>query len=501
MLLSSSLRTARTVRFFIRMSFARRFALLELAFLAGVAGTSLRQPLLASVGSVIVLAVFARPRSMMLLLLAACMTLFGVMRFYASDPSPRLDSLPMLAGRKVTLTGEVAQEPDRRLEDQRLVVRVEKLLIPDGPRAVHGKTLVVTDPYPQYRYGEQLTIECRIERPRPIDGFAYDAYLAVSRIFSLCRLPHIRSTGLIRGSPVFRTLVALKAILLARIHERLPEPHASFLAGILLGARQGMSPAVEEDFRRAGLSHLVALSGYNISVLAAAVLATSLRLRVSRRHAFWVVTLSLAGFVLLTGASPSIVRAAVMGFLVVLARHVGRARHIWYALLFAATVMTLANPRVLLFDAGFQLSFLATLGLMLWSPWYAEHFRFVPERLGLREALASTLSATTATLPLLVTQFGRLSIVSPVVNMLVLPVMPLVMLAGTLSLFPLLGPLAAIPTWLGLTWILGWAHWFARLPFSTFTVHLPPWSALACYGGLALVFLIRLRHQRTQSRS
>src|SRR3989339_569191 len=154
----------------------------------------------------------------------------------------------------------------------------------------------------------------------------------------------------------------------ARVDSLWVEPESSLMAGLLYGARSGFSAQVNNDFSRAGITHIVAISGYNISVVSKILMSLLLLIGLNRRRAFWFAIFGIILFVIFTGASASVVRAGVMGVIVLLASQMGRLSRIGNILVFTAAVMLLFNPFVLVWDAGFQLSFLSTMGLVYLAP-------------------------------------------------------------------------------------------------------------------------------------
>lgn len=215
-----------------------------------------------------------------------------------------------------------------------------------------------------------------------------------------------------------------------RIQSILPPDEAMLIAGILYG-EQDFSAELREDFKRAGLMHLVAVSGSNVTIVVSMFLGLALGLGFRRRQAFWGVTIMLAVFVGFVGFAASILRAAFMGWLVILARHVGRLARTRHLLLVAAAVLNVFNPWLLVFDPGFALSFLATWGLMAWAPLFEPRLAWLPKTFGLREGLATTLGATLMTAPYLAWAFGRMSLAGILTNALALPLVPWAMLWGT----------------------------------------------------------------------
>jgi len=196
-----------------------------------------------------------------------------------------------------------------------------------------------------------------------------------------------------------------------------PSPTSSFVQGLLLGSNGSLNFDFLEALRITGLSHVVALSGYNISVL----LQSS---KFFTSSIWWSMSL-VSVFIIFTGASTSVVRAGLMGFIMLMYRRLGRVGDIWWAIILSASVMALFNPRVVLFDLGFELSFLATIGVI-----YGSQLKIFSR---LPEVLRTTLGATLLTSPLLVAKFGRFSVVSPLANLLVVPLVPYLMLISTIA--------------------------------------------------------------------
>jgi len=217
-----------------------------------------------------------------------------------------------------------------------------------------------------------------------------------------------------------------------RIMSVLPGEEGALIAGMLYGER-GMSQKSNDLFRRAGLTHLIAVSGSNITIVASIVFAILLGCGLWRRQVFWLTTAVLASYVMFTGFSASVARAAVMGWLVLLARHIGRRPLTWHVLLVSAFFLCVLDPWMLTFDAGFALSFLATIGLMVWSPVFDRRLGFLPVVGGLREAAATTLSATFMTTPYLAFAFERISLAGLITNLVAVPLVPWAMLFGAIS--------------------------------------------------------------------
>jgi len=222
-----------------------------------------------------------------------------------------------------------------------------------------------------------------------------------------------------------------KSLFEGRMREIFTEPFAGFLGGLLLGSRGGIGDELLAKFSHIGLTHIIAISGYNITII---VNALGIMFGfLGKRERFFVSVLFIFIFVILVGASASVIRAALMGSISLMAILFERQYFCFLALVFSAFIMSLFNPKILVYDVGFQLSFLATFGMVLFTSRLEKYFSWVPDRFFLRENLVVTMSAQIFTVPLILLYFGRFSPASIVANLFVLPFIPWAMLFGFLS--------------------------------------------------------------------
>lgn len=269
----------------------------------------------------------------------------------------------------------------------------------------------------QLRFGDEVKVKCKNLTRRSI--FREPVCLAD-------RVTVLRPDA---APAYWRGLNAVKQWMIAAINRGLPVPEGPLLAGILLGTRSDLPDDLAESFRRTGTSHIVAVSGYNVTIVVTLMAGLIGRLPLPRRAVTWLTIGSIVSFVILTGASASVVRAGIMGGLVVIARSVGRLSDAAHALVISATLMVVVDPATVA-DVGFQLSVAATAGLVLLADPYERWLHWLPTRLGLRASLASTLAAITMTEPLIAIAFGRVSVVAAAVNIVILPLVPLAMALG-----------------------------------------------------------------------
>lgn len=436
--------------------------LLLLALLAGGAGVLARR------------AMHARAA-----LFLACLSL-GVLRV-AAMPQALPPAYVPLVDADVLLEGTVSREPDMRETSQRVPIAVSY----GGSETT---VLAVLPLYPELEYGDRVRLSGTLAYPEPFETdtgrtFRYDRFLAKDGIFALVMQAHAEQVES-ASRPDHRlmaALIRLKHAFQDALAASIPEPGASLASGLLTGGKQGLGEALLDAFVIAGLVHIVVLSGYNVMIIAEAVLRVLGFL--PKRVAACIAGIVIGLFVLMAGAGSASIRAGLMAGLALVARATGRTYAVVRALVGVAFLMLLHNPLLLAYDPGFQLSFIATLGLILLHPILERWLGWVRIPM-LRDVLASTLAAQAAVLPLLLYQTGILSLIALPANVLVLPAVPFAMLlsagAGALSLaLPALAPVFGFPAHVLLSYIIGAARIAADVPLASVSVPPFPFSAAA----------------------
>lgn len=399
--------------------------------------------------------------------------LVGVFRFEGMERTK--PDLSLLYQRPLILRGIIWEEPNISSNIQRAKV---KIFTADG-RELQDTffTQITLRRHPEFRIGDEIIMQGLLERVQNFREFDYISYLARENIYSSMSFPLIDKIGEGEGSKLKLALSQIKSSFEEKIDRALPEPHGAFLKGLILGERDSLPKDLVENFKKTGTTHIVALSGYNITIIGRFFVTVLLFLTTPFYLSFWLATAGITLFVILTGASASVVRAGIMGVLVLLARREGRAYHMTNALFLAAAVMIFENPKILRFDAAFELSFLATMGLMYLSPHIERYLdgaiyywrrkfnvggevdsRFI-KKIAQKDKLFSpkqifieTLSAQLAVLPLLIYLFGRVSVISPPANLFILMAVPFSMTMGFIT-----GALGFL--WEPLSLMSGWISW------------------------------------------
>tara|TARA_B100000745_G_scaffold130817_1_gene85239 strand:+ start:1466 stop:2890 length:1425 start_codon:yes stop_codon:yes gene_type:complete len=362
----------------------------------------------------------------------------------AVPPNVNFDNV----GEQIAFIGTVVKDPDEREYYTNLVLESD---------VFKHRVLVKASTNETFRYGERVSVSGVVEQPQNFEGdtgrvFNYQGYLAKDDIYYVIQTEDVfvvetRTTAMsILLSAKERYLLSLKTFL--------KEPYAALAGGITVGEKRSLGSELTKKFREAGLIHIVVLSGYNIAIMVIALSALLSFLNPTIRSVAAIILIAV--FTVFVGASATVVRAALMGGIAAFGVMARRNYDALHALVVAGCIMVLWNPYVVIYDPSFQLSFVATLGLLLGAPLFLHWLSFIPETFGLRELVVATVVTQIAVLPLLVYMMGEVSLVSLPVNMVVLPFVPLAMLFSFL-----VGVLGMISGVLTLPFMFV-AHYFLR---------------------------------------
>jgi len=376
-----------------------------------------------------------------------------------------VDSGPSLNGlndsnREVVLTGVISSEP--AIGEKTLKLRVKTVLITVGR-------------FPEYKYGDKLEITGLLKTPsEDIDGFNYRNYLQKEGIYSVMDFPKIELLGRGFGNPVMDVLFSFKNKFKEIAGNFISPPEVGILEALVFGDEGKISQEWKDKLNITGTRHIAAVSGMNITIIASLILSFVLSLGLWRRQAFYLTIFLLVIFILMIGAPASAVRAGIMAAVLMLAQHLGRLQASGRAVIFAAVLMLFLNPLLLKFDIGFQLSFLAVLGMIYLQPFFSDFLKKIPDPVvfPLRAALSATLSAQVFTLPILIYNFGRVSLISPITNILIVPLLApltvLIFIFGFAGLiFWAFGWILSWPVWLFLSYIVKIIDWSSRIPWAS----------------------------------
>lgn len=420
-----------------------------------------------------------------LISLAACLLLLGAWRYALASPVGDPTAISAFIGtKKLELTGSVTDDPKLEAHSRLYVVSVSTISLDNGAtwRNAHGLVevqmpgSVLDDPYAAH-YGDSVDLQGNLQRPSSTSG---------PNIFASMSFPSL-TINQSSGNPIIAALYRLRIYLATIITRLLPQPMAALLIAIVLSLRTPALKPLIPLFNVTGTAHLIAPSGFKVTILAGLVRDKTQRLFTSRKKQFqpvlpaekqrknWgqrlatgLVIATILGYTFLSGGSPAAFRAGIMGVVLALAPRVGRVYNVHNALAFTVLLMSAFDPFVL-WDAGFQLSFLGTLGIILLTPLYTRPFhRFEHMRAiyFLIEIIMVTLGAETGTLPIFATTFQQISFISPLTNILTVPLLAALIMLG---LFICL----AGAIWLPAGIVLGWVIW----PLLWYVIHAVQWCA------------------------
>ena len=418
-------------------------------------------------------------------LLYLCLLFIGGVFVFSFIEKSQNKGLVQYYDQEVDLLGVIINEPEQRIDQQKFEFKTEY---------IPGKILVTTGLYPKYHYGDELEIAGKLREPAQFEDFNYRQYLAKDKIYSVIYWPYIKLINQNQASWFYQRIFNFKDKLRKVIEQTLPSPQSSILKAIFLGDKYGLSNELKERLNISGTRHIVAISGMHMIIMTQILLFLALAIGLWRGQAFYFVFILLIIYIIMIGAPSSAVRAGLMAGLLLLAQKVGRLRSADRAVVFAATVMLAINPSLLKVDVGFQLSFIATLSIIYLKPILDNKTANWPNPARLKDILTMTLAAQLGTLPILIFHFGRLSLVSPLANVLIVPFLPVIMISGIiLSLTGLI--------WLSLTKIIAWPVWFllsylvrivdylSSLPLAAYEFESVSWVILLGYYMILIGFI------------
>jgi competence protein ComEC len=374
------------------------------------------------------------------------------------------------APKEVAFEGRVIREPDIRTSSVHLYVE-----------SIETKevVLVSTDVFKPFSYGDVVYVRGDMTPPESFETdlgrvFKYPEYLRARGVVNVMWFADVKIRSQAETKYGMSILLDWKHVFMDSIEHIIPEPYVGLGEGLLLGVKRALGDDLEETFRKTGIIHIVVLSGYNVMLVAEGIMRLlSFFFSIKVRTILGVA--SIIAFACLVGLSSTVVRASIMAVLVLIARASGRMYLVLRALMFAGVLMLIHNPYLLLYDPGFQLSFVATLGLIFLIPILEDRVVVIPSRFQIKEFFLSTCTTQLFVLPLLLYSIGEFSIISVVVNILVLPAVPIAMLltfitgiVGFVSTeFALLVGYGAYIT---LLYIIQIAEFFGSLSFATISV-------------------------------
>lgn len=409
----------------------------------------------------------------------------GIFRFQMVDiPAPAIFEFNV--GQKASFFGKIIDEPTITENNQKLTVEV---LAPQGlaldslkarsfPAKEKVKILITTNFDEEFKYGDEINFTGSLKKPENFitdqgKEFDYVNYLRKDGIFYLVSYPKIETISYGNGNFIKNTLFYVKEKFLDKMNLAIREPESLLMGGLILGEKSSFNEALRQSFVDTGTIHIVALSGYNVTIVAEWIMKIFSSFPMNVGIGAGIFTIFL--FVLMTGGSSTAVRAGIMASLALFARLIGRNYDVGRALILAGVFMILINPFILVFDVSFQLSFIATVAVIFFSPKIEKYFLWITPHFKLRDIISVTCAAYIFVLPFILYKMGNLSLVALPANALILPFIPFTMLLGFLTGFTgIIWYVLAVPLGLFsqffLYYELSIISFFSRLPFAALSI-------------------------------
>jgi competence protein ComEC len=398
---------------------------------------------------------------------------FGIFRFHIVDkPAPYVFESEV--GQKAALSGIIVDEPDTRETNQKLTIEVS---------GGEGKTKILASVNfsEDFKYGDEVSFEGKLQKPENFitdqgKEFDYVNYLRKDGIFYIMNYPNMEIVSRGNGSKVKSALFFVKEKFLEKINFVIASPENLLMGGLILGEKSAFSQELRTSFINTGTIHIVALSGYNVTIIAEWLMKLFGQISfVPSNLGIGMGIFAILLFVLMTGASSTAIRAGIMAILVLIARATGRNYDVARALILAGVFMILLNPFVLAYDVSFQLSFIATIAVIFFAPRIEKYFLWVPARFQLRDIVSVSSAAYIFVFPFILYKMGNLSTVALPANILILPFIPFTMLLGFLTgLAGLVSDILAVPlgyvSYLFLHYELGVISFLSNIPFAAFSI-------------------------------
>jgi len=418
----------------------------------------------------------------------------GTFRCYLSQKGIEESILTKINDSEKTfiIEGIVSKEADTRENKTMLTFNPLKIESEDYSfGSTKGRILITLDRYPEYEYGDRIKAVGKVLSPGEFNEFNYKSYLAKEGIYSLMYFPEVELLEKKNSRNIFSNsyglILSFKNSLRESIYSNFSPPSSFILGAVLLGDKSRISEKWKEKLNLTGLRHVTAVSGMHVAIILGIIIFLLSYFHFSHNWIFFLSSLLISLFVVITGFQSSALRAGIMAILFLSAVFFGSKIQPFKILVFTAFSLLVFNPLLLKSDVGFQLSFSAIIGILYFLSFFRVKIRKlfvkVPNFLNFKDILSLTLSAQVFTLPILIYNFGYISIISPLSNVLVVPFIPFIMIFGFIS-----GILGIISPFLG--WLFSFPAYFLLSYLKLIINFLSSFSFIFLKSNIPLVFLI-----------
>lgn len=410
--------------------------------------------------------------------------------------------LTSLVDRNVSLEGVVAEEPSLKETYTQLIVEITSI---SKNNIKPTKIIVYDDTYSDRKYGDVVEVKGKLQKPENFQSdngrtFDYISYLAKDKIFYQIRSAKVSLVSEHQGNPIKNFMLSMKRAFISSLNRALPYPESRLAAGLVVAGKYALPKNIQQEFIDTGTIQVVVLSGYNVTIIAETIMLLLASLPKLFGATLGAVCIML--FTIAAGGSATIIRAMIMVLIALLGKSLRRKYDVGRALLVSATIMLTLNPMLLVFDPSFQLSFLATIGLIYFSPIVQQYLSFVPEKLNLRNTVASTTATQIFVTPFILYLTGKVSIVAFPANLALFLITPVTMLFSFITgifgnIFVLFITPISFAAFLLLRSMLLIVHIFSRIPFASVSISsFPLWCTTLFYFGFAMIYF-RYSKKRT----
>ncbi|HBI33602.1 MAG TPA: hypothetical protein DEA43_00585 [Candidatus Moranbacteria bacterium] len=364
--------------------------------------------------------------------------------------------------------------------------------------------LIQAPKYPEYSYGDLLDVSCTLKLIENLDvNFDYKMYMAKEGVLYQCK-GKIEKIAEGKGNWLYSKIILARTTFENKITKVISQPYGALASGLLFGGGSGLSKEIQNDFSRTGMTHIIAVSGYNVTIIAEYLIMFGIFLGLWRKQAIWFAIVGIFLFVVMVGFPSSAVRAGVMSGILLWAMKNGRLANCENAIIFAGAIMLAINPLLLRWDVGFQLSFLATLGIVASASFWEKSFIKKHKAFGISEIILLSLSAQIFVLPIIAYNFNIVSPISLLANVFILPIVPLSMLLVFLvCLFGFIfSPLSLVFSWLAfllLYYEIKLIHILAQFPWASVEIEkVTPWWIFLYYCILIVAIYFLKKRESTE---
>ncbi len=374
----------------------------------------------------VILFLFRINRRIKIAILIAIFLFLGLWRYAVSFKNIEVNNLSYYNKQTVEIKGVIKSDIIQKNKNQKFELDIEQIKISNVWQDTKAKVLVYADIYPQFNYGDELFLFCDLKTPESFEGFAYDRYLALHNIYSICYYPDIKKAAENQGNYFFAFSYNLKNKIRSIIDRGLSEPESGLARAIILGDSKMINDDLRAGFSRSGISHIVAISGLHIAIIVGMIAFFLFKIGLSRNQVFYLTIIILVLFIVFVGMPVSAVRAGIMVAIAMYALKIGRTSKPERLVIFTVCVLMFINPKLFRDDIGFQLSFTAVLGIIYIFPIikaWLEKIK-ITNKYKIRDILGVTMAAQIATMPIAVYYFEVLPILGIIVNLFVLWVLP-----------------------------------------------------------------------------